>query len=176
MTRSAGIRPADVYDYLVRARGRLLDWVRRLTPEEYAREFPIGRRSVRATLVHVAAAEWGYVRRLRGEAVPPLEERPFMRFNTEPFPPFERAWTEQTEQTRTVLRRIEDWAQPVEYVSSFGGRRRRYRTTTGGIATQLLLHEVHHRAQVMFMLRQMGFPAEDLDYSILAFEVKDLEG
>jgi len=44
------------------------------------------------------------------------------------------------------------------------------RATAGGIATQLLLHEVHHRAQVMAMLRQLGIPAQNLDYSILKFE------
>jgi uncharacterized damage-inducible protein DinB len=32
------------------------------------------------------------------------------------------------------------------------------------IATQLLLHEVHHRAQAMAMLRQLGIAAQDLDY------------
>lgn len=172
---TAGISPADVYEYLVLARSRLLGWVRALSDEQYAREFPIGHRSVRDTLVHVASGEWGYVRRLRGEPVPPLSERPFARFHREPFPPFARAWGEQAEETRAVLREIPDWSAPVEYVSTAWGRARRYRTDAAGIATQLLLHEVHHRAQVMFMLRQMGFPAENLDYSVLTFHAEELE-
>ncbi|MDR7447369.1 MAG: DinB family protein, partial [Armatimonadota bacterium] len=61
------------------------------------------------------------------------------------------------------------------YVSTFGGRKRRYRTTAAGVALQLLFHEVHHRAQVRFMLRQLGFDATNLDYSVLAFLVEDLE-
>ncbi len=170
-----GIVPAEAYEVLLLARSRLLGWVRELSDDQYAREFPIGHRTVRATLVHVASAEWGYVRRLRGEPVPPPDQRPLARYAAEPFAPFERAWAEQAEQTRAALRAVQDWTQPVEFVSTFGGRRRRYRTTAAGVATQLLLHEVHHRAQVMFMLRQMGFPAENLDYSALGFQVEELE-
>jgi uncharacterized damage-inducible protein DinB len=47
---------------------------------------------------------------------------------------------------------------------------RRTRTTAGGIAGQLLFHEVHHRAQVMTMLRLAGVPAQNLDYSRLVWE------
>ncbi len=172
---TGGIHPADAYEYLVRARSKLLDWVRQLSDEQYTREFPIGHRSVRATLVHVASAEWGYVRRLRGEPAPPIHERPFARFNTEPFAPLEGAWAQQAQQTRAALREVQDWSRPVEYVTPFGGRPRRFRTTAAGVATQLLFHEVHHRAQVMFMLKQMGLPAENLDYSVLAFQVEDVE-
>ncbi len=43
-------------------------------------------------------------------------------------------------------------------------------TTTGGLATQLVLHEVHHRAQAMAMRRQLGAPVEDLDFSTLTFD------
>jgi uncharacterized damage-inducible protein DinB len=48
------------------------------------------------------------------------------------------------------------------------------RTTAGGIATQIVVHEVHHRAQVMAMLRQFGIPAQNLDYSVLKFERTEL--
>ena len=46
----------------------------------------------------------------------------------------------------------------------------RMRATAGGVASQLLFHEVHHRAQVMAMLRQVGVAAENLDYGVLMFE------
>lgn len=36
--------------------------------------------------------------------------------------------------------------------------------TRGEAATQMLLHEVHHRAQAMAMLRQLGVEAQNLDY------------
>ena len=47
---------------------------------------------------------------------------------------------------------------------------KRLRGTAGGIAAQLLFHEVHHRAQVMAMLRQVGVAAENLDYNNLMFD------
>ena len=46
----------------------------------------------------------------------------------------------------------------------------RTRTATRGIAGQLLFHEVHHRAQVMAMLRQADVAAENLDYWVLVWE------
>ncbi|MDR7482142.1 MAG: DinB family protein [Armatimonadota bacterium] len=174
MRHPAGLHPAEAYDYLVLARGMLLGWIRTLAPEQYAREFPIGHKSIRATLVHVTSAEWGYVRRLRGEPAPPIGERPFARYAGEPFEPLERAWAAQAEETRRTLQAVGDWSRPVEYVASLGGRPRRFRTTTGGVAVQLLFHEVHHRAQVMAMLRQMGIAAENLDYSVLGFQVEDI--
>ncbi len=42
--------------------------------------------------------------------------------------------------------------------------------TTAGAATQLLFHEVHHRAQVMAMLRHIGTPLQGLDYSLLKWQ------
>ncbi len=173
MKQPAGLHPAEAYDYLVVARSKLLDWIRPLAPELYAREFPFGHRSIRATLVHVTSAEWGYVRRLRGELVPPADQRPFARYAGEPFAPLEAAWAAQAEETRRTLQDVRDWAQPLEWVTSVGGRTRRFRTTTGGVALQLLFHEIHHRAQVMAMLRQLGIAAENLDYSVLGFQVED---
>ena len=159
--------PARLYAYLEVARQRVLRQVSGLSDEQYTREFPFGHRSIRATLVHTASAEWAYGKRLRGEQVPPPEERPFARFNQTGPQPLAAAWAELAAQTRQTLETITDWAAPVEYTALDGAR---IRTTTGGVAAQLLFHEVHHRAQVMAMLRQCGVPAQDLDYSILMFE------
>ncbi len=169
-----GINPAQVYEYLATARMKLFDWVRPLTLEQYTREFPFGRKSVRGTLVEIATAEWSYNRRLRGEdmrAVP--SDRPFIKFLNTEFAPLERAWKGQAEETRNTLREITDWNKQLEYTPIAGGRpdpTLRIRTTTGGIAIQLLFHEIHHRAQAMAILKQLGVPAENLDYSILTFQ------
>ncbi len=132
MPTLSGIAPADAYDYLVLARQKLLGWVQKLTLEQFAREFPIGHRSARATLVHVASAEWGYVRRLRGEPVPPPGERPFASSAAQPLAPLEAAWAAQAEETRRTLREVDDWTRPLVFESVTAGRRRRFRTTTGG--------------------------------------------
>ena len=167
----AGLDPAHLYEYLAKARAKLLNWVRPLTVEQYTKEFPLGLKTLRNTLVEIPQAEWTYVQRLRGEDVPLWDERPFARFYETDFAPLDRAWREQAEETRGTLHEISDWARAVEYVARSSDQPPvRIRTTTGGIVSQLLFHEVHHRAQAMAMLRQLGVAAQDLDYSFLMYE------
>lgn len=51
-----------------------------------------------------------------------------------------------------------------------GDRVDRRPEAAGEIALHMALHEVHHRSQVMAMLRRCGVRAETLDDSFLAFE------
>lgn len=164
-----GLSPAHLYEYLTKARAKLFERVRPLSLEQYTQPFPFGLKTLRDTLVEMPQAEWYYVQRLRGEEVPKWEERPFARFYKTDFAPLERAWQEQAEETRATLGEISDWARHVEYTYLTDDNRPggTVRTTTGGIASQLVIHEVHHRAQAMAMLRQLGAAAQDLDYSYL---------
>lgn len=166
----AGLNPVHLYSYLVKAREKLLDWVRPLALDQFTREFPFGLKTLRATLVEIPQAEWTYVQRLRGADVPPWDDRPFARFYKTEFAPLEAALRAQLEETAKTLREISDWARLIEYSYVDENEQGRIRTTTGGIAAQLLFHEVHHRAQAMAMLRQLGTPAQDLDYSFLMYE------
>jgi uncharacterized damage-inducible protein DinB len=167
----AGLNPVHLYAYLVKARAQLLEWVRPLSLEEYTREFPFGLKTLRDTLVEIPQAEWTYVQRLRGATdVPPWEERPFARFYETAFAPLEAAIHEQVVETERTLREISDWARSIAYTYMDDGEKVHIRTTTGGIAAQLLFHEIHHRAQAMAMLRQLSVPAQDLDYSFLMYE------
>jgi uncharacterized damage-inducible protein DinB len=170
----AGFNPAHLYEYLANARIKLLGWVRPLTLEQYTKEFSIGKKTLRDTLVHTAASEWSYIRRIREEPIAQKsqEDHPFWKYYQTGFAPLEAAWRELTEDTRRTLRRITDWSKPVEYTTI--DSKFRIRAVTGGIAGQLLFHEMHHRAQAMAMLRQLGVPAENLDYSILAYERTEL--
>ena len=159
-----------LFDYLATARGRLLGWVRDAQakrPGAYVQAFPLGPGSIRATLLHVAAAEWAYVERLAGRDFP-LSDSPFTVERLPEFEPFVRAWDEQAARTRTAIGALDDPARPVEFISRVGPPMRA-RATAGEIALHMALHEVHHRAQVMAMLRQCGAAAENLDYSFLAF-------
>jgi len=80
------------------------------------------------------------------------------------FAELERAWAAQVPQTRATLAGLTDLEKVVE-TRMYGRQRMRVLTTTRrDIATQLLLHEVHHRAQAMTMLRHLGVEAQDLDY------------
>ncbi len=175
MANVQGINPVEAYEYLVAARIKLFDWVRPLTLEQYTREFPFGRKSIRGTLHEMATGEWNYNRRLRGEKIPAPADHPFAQFLKTEFAPLERAWRGQADETSGTLRDIRDWNKRLEYTPARPDRpTQRIRATTGGIATQLLFHEIHHRAQAMAMLRQLGIPAENLDYSILKFERVDV--
>jgi len=166
---TAGFTPAYFYEYLVKSRAKLWDWVRPLTLEQYTKEFPFGRKSLRATLVEIPMSEWSYIRRMREEptGLKSQEDHPFWQYYKTDFAPLEAAWRELVEDTRRTLRRITDWSKPVEYLPN---PKVGVRTITGGIAGQLLFHEIHHRAQAMAMLRMLGVPAENLDYSILMVE------
>jgi len=173
-----GLDPVELYDYLVKARAPVFEQARTLTIEQYTREFPFGLKTLRNTLVELPQAEWTYVRRIQGEgdALPPWNERPFARFYQADFASLEEAWREQVGETRRTLEEIDDWTRPLVYTAPGdpGEGTFRIRTTTGGVATQLVLHEVHHRAQAMAMLRQLGAPVEDLDYSYLIFDWETL--
>jgi len=160
---------AHFFDYLVMARGKLLTWVHDQPAGVYTQTFPIGMGTIRATLIHTAAAEWGYTQRLIGKDYSPGDAP----FSVERYPEFEAfaaAWDRQRPITRQLLANLGDPGRPIEAISRFFNPPMRIRTTAGGVAGQLLFHEVHHRAQVMAMLRMVGVKAENLDYSILAFE------
>lgn len=156
------------YDYLLKARDQLLTWVREQPPAVYTQSFPFGRGSIRATLVHTAAAEWGYVQRLTGKDFGPADN-PFTVERFPEFGGFASGWDAQRPITRQALANVGDTARVIEAVTRVAPRMR-IRALAGGIAGQLLFHEIHHRAQVMAMLRQVGVKAENLDYSLLIYE------
>jgi len=157
------------YDYLVAARRRLLEWVRSQPSEVCAQQFAIGLGSIRTTLAHMAAMEWSYAQRLAGNDYGP-EDNPF---GGDRYPDVEAlldAWERQAPTVREVLCTAGAADREVVYVSRSFVPPMRTRTTVGGIAGQLLFHEVHHRAQVTAMLRQVGVAAENLDYSRLNWQ------
>lgn len=170
-----GFTPAHLHDGLLKARAKLFEWIRPLPLEQYTREFPLGLKTLRATMVEIASGEWVYTRRLLGEDLPSPQDRPFAPFSQTGFAELEPAWRIETERTTDALREISDWSAPVEYVIRPADRPAvRIQTTTGGIAAQMLFHEVHHRAQSMAMLRQLGIAAQNLDFSVFMFHRTEL--
>ncbi len=80
------------------------------------------------------------------------------------------AWIEQEGRTRAALAGVRDWTAPIEYeVTTDAGQREIVTASAGDLFTQLVLHEVHHRAQAMNMLRQLGVGLEDLDFNALMY-------
>jgi uncharacterized damage-inducible protein DinB len=157
-----------VYDGLTRARQRLFEWVRPLSQEQYTRTFPFGLGTLRATLLEIAQVELFYRMRLRGESLPPIplpDTFPIGETKQPSFADLEKAWTEQSKETRAALADTQDWDTLMHRRVEQDDQVVVYSLSKGEIATQLLMHEVHHRAQAMAMLRQLGVPAQDLDYA-----------
>lgn len=171
------------YEYLVKARERLFGWLRPLSDEQYTQEFPFGLHTLRATMHEIAFADWAYATRLRrwqeGERgiqgpLPAEDQWPVHKDRQTTFASLEPVWSgEIAPATRAVLSEITDWNAPLEYRIVRPDKTIYISTTTGEMATQLCFHEIHHRAQAMAMLRQLGVPAQNLDYSLLIFKRRE---
>ncbi len=160
------MEPLKIYDYLTLARQRIFEKVRPLSAEQYAREFPIGPETLGRTLTHIMISEWYYVQRIRGCDVPPYDQWPIRQENPPPLATLEAAWTEQADHTRAALSAVRDWTADLEYrVTTDDDRAEIVTASAADLFTQLVLHEVHHRAQVMNMLRRLSVPVEDLDFN-----------
>jgi uncharacterized damage-inducible protein DinB len=171
------MNPLRTYDYLAKARAKLFEGVRSLSPEQYGREFPIGLRSLARTLTHIMICEHAYVERIRGRALPPYDQWPIQDEKPPPFETLESAWRDQAQTTRDAMAAVRDWSKELEYrvtpeVSNVT-KPVIVTATYGDIATQMALHEVHHRAQAMFMLRQLGLAIQDIDYNTLMYKRRD---
>ncbi|HXX39197.1 MAG TPA: DinB family protein [bacterium] len=153
-----------VYDVQLQARGKLLDWVRPLDQAQYTRAFPFGLKSLRRTLVEIARAEMYLSMRLREEPLPPVAEWPMNEERLQTLADLERVWAPQSRQTRATLAETKDWDRAVTCRLIRPDQTVRLTATKADIAVQLLMHEVHHRAQAMAMLRQLGVEAQNLDY------------
>ncbi len=160
------MEPLKIYDYLTLARERVLEKVRPLSAEQYAREFPIGHETLGRTLTHIMISEWYYVQRIGERDVPPYAQWPIQQEDPPPFAALDAGWTEQADQTRAALSAVRDWTADLEYrVTADNDRPEIVTASAADLFTQLVLHEVHHRAQVMNMLRHLGVPVEDLDFN-----------
>lgn len=160
------IDPVRVYDVQRRARGRLFEWVRPLTPAQYTRPFPFGLATLQATLTEMARSEHYYALRLREQPIPPFDETYPISLTRQPtFADLEAAWEPQMDRVRAVLEQTVDWDREVTSEIRWRDRIITLTTMKADIATQLLLHDVHHRAQAMAILRLLGVPAQNLDYA-----------
>jgi uncharacterized damage-inducible protein DinB len=168
------MHPLEHYTILLCARHKLLDWVRELTAEQYRQEYPFGLKSVRATLVHLAGSEWLHGKAARGEDLT-SEERPYTEERYPDFLSLERAWKGLEAGTRAWLESETDWTRRMGTIVRRGDAGLiRVEFTPETLAFQLFYHEVHHRAQVMAMLRQLGIAAEGLDFNRYAFAWTEL--
>ncbi|MFO0873620.1 MAG: DinB family protein [Phycisphaerales bacterium] len=169
------MEPIKIYEYLMKTRERVLDAVRPLAPTQYQHECSFGLKTIGATLAHIMLSEWYYIERFDGRTVPPYEQWPIQYEHPPSLDVIERTWREQATRIRATIAAERDWNRPVAWLGfpDEAGRRFHIVATAGDLFTQLALHEVHHRAQLMAMLRELGTPLEDLDYNALMFERRE---
>jgi uncharacterized damage-inducible protein DinB len=156
------------FDYLCLAREKLFGWVRSQPAQVYTRSFPVGLGSISATLVHTARSQWAYTQWLCGRNVTQADN-PLQMDKQPEFEQLVATWTGMNPQTRQVLAGF-DRGRRIEWTPSLIKPPIRIRITGGILAGQLLFHEMHHRSQVMTMLRHVGVAAENLDYAVLMSE------
>ena len=160
------MEPLKIYDYLTVARERVLEGVRPLSAEQYARKFPIGHETLGRTLTHIMISEWYYVQRICERDVPPYQHWPIQQENPPPFAALQAKWIEQADHTRAALRAVRDWGADLEYqVTPDHGRPEIVTASAADLFSQLVMHEVHHRAQAMNILRHLGVTVADLDFN-----------
>ena len=171
--------PVKIYEYLMQVRERLFDAAREMSAEQWGREFTVGLKSIGATLTHLMISEWYYIERIEGRVVPAYEDWAvkYEAPHTPSLAEVERMWREQEKRVLGVVENEKNWKRKVSWVSfpddTRGNKRFEIRTTAGDIFTQLVLHEMHHRAQVMMMMRDIGppvKPVEDVDFNALMYE------
>lgn len=167
--------PTHLYDYLTRARARVLAWTAKLTPEQYHQQFPIGPGSLSKIFNHLLISEWYYALRMLERDVPPIEDIFARERSYATFAQLEAAWTAQAADTRAAFDAVTDWNAPITYLSTDDetGRVRRITATPTDMASQLILHEVHHRAQALNILRHLGVETEDVDYNMFMYSITD---
>lgn len=174
------MEPTRIYQYLERARERLFDAVRPLTPEQYARPFPLGLKAIGSTLAHLMNSEWYYMERFQSRTVPPYSQWPIQEESPPAFAMIEARWRDQMARIRAIIAGERDWSRRLAFDSFANEQGKRFHVsmTTGDLISQLALHEVHHRSQVMAMLRMIGEgvkPLEDIDYGYMMFERVPIE-
>jgi uncharacterized damage-inducible protein DinB len=167
------LSPLDHYRYLTDARRRVFEAARRLSPAQYEQGFPFGLGTVRRTLHHMAGAEWFVLGQLRGGRP---RENPFSPRRLADAAALEAAWRDHEARTIEIIAGETDWMRAVEIAVILPSRQAyRVSTTAGRVFTQFCYHEIHHRSQVMAMLRQLGAPVETIDLLLLtAREVTEI--
>ena len=138
-------------DFNVWARGRMLDALEPLTPEQFSRDLGSSFKSIRDTLQHLYLADWIWLKRWQGDA-------PAARPVIEPFPDIASARRTWAEHDRGLQALVDDLGEAgVDRVFQ-------YQMFNGPPASspfwQMLQHVVnhgsYHRGQVTTMLRQIG--------------------
>ena len=147
-----------LYDYGYWANRKLFQVISQLTPEQFTRSMGGGHESIRSTLVHALSAEWGWLERCGGPARG-------ARLNPADYATVQsviEAWSKVEGYMRVFLSNLkgEDLARNAEWTNEAGEKRS---LPIGELMQHAANHAVHHRGQVAFMLRLLGYAPGNFD-------------
>lgn len=148
-------------------RDRLMAAARPLTDGALDRPFEMGPGSLRKTLHHLAIVEEIWLRRWLGE-VPSYDEMPALY----PLDDLTAAWRDTAARRNALIDRLDEagLSRSVSFTTRAGDA---YTLTLGELMLHVVLHGVHHRAQITNMLRHVGaeLPKYGADYIFMRFEM-----
>lgn len=148
-----------LYAYNRWANGRTLDAVEKLDPAAFVKNLGNSFASIHATLVHIAGAEWAWLRRWHGDSPRklPTEEFPTVASLRERFQSLDR-------EREAFLAGVseERLQQPFDYKDLAGNA---MRLPLAQSMQHVVNHGTYHRGQVTTMLRQLGATPISTDMS-----------
>lgn len=147
-----------LYDYGYWANARLFRVISGLTQEEFTRDVAGSYGSIRNTLVHSLSAEWGWLDRCGGpERGPTLKPDDYPSAGA-----LAEAWRRVEGYVRAFLSRLkdEDLGEVVYFKNPRGETRQ---AVLGELLQHAANHGVHHRGQVVLLLRQLGHAPGNID-------------
>ena len=141
---------ATLYEYNRWANGRTLDAVEKLDPAAFLKNLGNSFASIHATLVHIAGAEWAWLRRWHGDSPStlPTGDFPTVASLRERFQSLDR-------EREAFLAGVteERLQQPFNYKDLAGNAMRLPLVQS---MQHVVNHGTYHRGQVTTMLRQLG--------------------
>jgi uncharacterized damage-inducible protein DinB len=147
------------------ANARLLRAAAELSADRYAAELGGSFGSVRATLGHIVAVEWLYLRRWLGESPPSLPG-----WAAEADPAALRKKLDEAETGQKVFLASlgpADLERPIRY-TNIAGKKLEY--PLGDLLVHLVNHSTHHRGQAAALIRQAGAVPPATDYLVFKTE------
>jgi uncharacterized damage-inducible protein DinB len=148
-----------LYDYSYWANARLREPLSRLTAEEFSRKVAGSWSSVRNTLVHMMSAEGGWLERAGGpKRGAPLEPDDFPTCDA-----VHAYWQEQEQKMRAFLATLTDAALADRLPFTIPQLSLTSVMARGEMLHHAAIHNIHHRGQLMVLLRELGQPPGDVD-------------
>jgi len=166
------MKPIRIYDYMEKTRAIVLDAVRSLPAADFNRTFEIGLGRFDVILTHIWISEWYYVERMKQSDIPSYSDWPVKYEKPPELDAIVHGWSEQAKATRAFITAPHDWDKPFTYTTAPepGETQQIVAVTFNELFTQLAFHEIHHRSQLMAMLRQCGKPVGEVDFNMLMYE------